>query len=98
MIKVVTEHTVKEGRDISPLLLELRAAAIQYPGYVSAENLLNAEDSSKIVVVSTWQTLEDWREWEKSRVRTTLYQRAKALLVAEPRVEIYRIMPAHSWG
>ena len=97
MIKVVVEHIVKKGRDISPLLLELRAAAIQYPGYVSAENLLNAEDSSKIVMVSTWQTIEDWREWEKSRVRTTLYQKSEALLVAEPRVEIYRIMPAHSW-
>ena len=97
MIKVIIEHTVKKGRDISPLLLELRAAAIQYPGHVSAENLLNAEDSSKVVVVSTWQTLEDWKAWEKSRVRTTLYQRAEALLTAEPRVEIYRIMPAHSW-
>ena len=97
MVKVIIEHTVKKGRDISPLLLELRTAAIQYPGYVSAENLLNAEDSSKIVVVSTWQSLEDWRAWEKSRVRTTLCQRAEVLLVTEPRVEIYRIMPAHSW-
>ena len=98
MIRVIVEHKVKKGGDIAPLLLELRAAAMQYPGYVSAENLLSAEDSSKIVVISTWQTLEDWRTWEKSRVRITLYQRAEALLVAEPGVEIYRIMPTHSWG
>lgn len=98
MIKVIIEHKVKKEGDMSSLLLELRAAAMQYAGYVSAENLLSAEDSSKIVVVSTWQTLEDWRVWEKSRIRTTLYQRAEALLVAEPRVEIYRIMPTQSWG
>ena len=46
MIKVVTGHKVKEGADIQPILLKLRSHAMQYPGYVSAENLLGEKDSS----------------------------------------------------
>ncbi len=44
MIKVIIERQVKKGEDISLLLLELRAAAMCHPGYVSGETLLSTED------------------------------------------------------
>ena len=98
MIKIITEYKVKKGGYIQPILAELRTAAMQYPGFVSAENLLNEGDIHNIVVISTWQTLDDWRAWEESIIGTNLYQQSEALLVEKPKVVIYRIMPTQKWA
>ena len=52
MFKVIIERQVREGEDISPLLRELRAAAMHYPGYVSGETLVSTQDSSIIITIS----------------------------------------------
>ena len=92
MIKVIIERQVKKGEDISLLLLELRAAAMRYPGYVTGETLLSTEDSFNLVSISTWETLEDWEAWETSETRAKLYQRAEPVLVGKPKVRTYGIM------
>jgi len=97
MIKVVVGHKVKKDADIQPILLKLRSHAMQYPGYVSAENLLGEKDSSLVIVISTWEKAEDWRIWEKSKIRVELYREAETLLEEEPKVTIYRIVPAQKW-
>ncbi len=92
MIKVIIERQVKKGEDISLLLLELRAAAMRYPGYVTGETLLSTEDSFNTVTISTWETLEDWKTWETSETRAKLYQRAEPFLVGKRKVKTYGIM------
>ena len=44
MIKVIVGYRVKAGKDIRPLLLKLRMNAMQYPGFVGAENLTHRRD------------------------------------------------------
>ena len=68
MIKVIIERQVKKGEDISLLLLEIRAAAMRQPGYVTGETLLSTEDSFNIVTISTWRTLEDWKAFQKKLI------------------------------
>ena len=97
MIKVIIGHKVKAGADIQPILLKLRSLAIQYPGYVSAENLIGEKDSSIVVVISTWDKAEDWKIWEKSRIRAEIYRQAEMFLEEEPKVTVYRIVPAQRW-
>lgn len=92
MIKVIIERQVEKGKDITPLLLKLRAAAMQYPGYVSGESLLSTEDSDNIVVISTWQMLEDWRAWENTQIRAKLDQQIETFLVEKARIKTYRII------
>jgi heme-degrading monooxygenase HmoA len=91
MIKVIIKRQVKKGEDISLLLLEIRAAAMRQPGYVSGETLLSTEDSFNIVTISTWRTLEDWKAWEASKERAKLCQRFEPLLVEKPKVRTYGI-------
>jgi len=98
MIKVVIGHKVKEGADIQPLLLKLRSHAMQYPGYVGAENLLGEQDTSIVVLISTWEKAEDWRIWEKSKIRAELYQQAETILEEEPKVTVYRVVSAQRWA
>jgi len=98
MIKVVIGHKVKKGADIQPILMKLRSHAMQYPGYVGAENLLGEKDTSIVVLISTWEKAEDWRIWEKSKIRVELYRQAETLLEEEPKVTVYRIVSAQRWA
>lgn len=92
MIEVIIERQVKKGEDISPLLREIRAAAIHCPGHVAGKTLINTEDSGNIVVVSTWETLEDWKVWETSETRARLCQRIEPLLAEKPKARTYMLM------
>jgi len=97
MIKVVVGHKVKKGADIQPILLKLRSHAMQYPGYVSAENLLGEKDISIVVLIITWEKAENWKLWEKSKIRAELYRQAETLLEEEPKITTYRIVPTQRW-
>jgi heme-degrading monooxygenase HmoA len=93
MIRVIIDRHAKAGEDLSALLVELRVAAItHYPGYIGGETLVNTEDGSNIVVISTWRSIEDWERWAKSETRTKLYQHIKPMLQEKPKVRIFRIM------
>ena len=92
MIRVFIERHVKEGQRLLPLLRELRATAMQQPGYVTGETLVSTEDSSIITVISTWQSLKDWRAWETSEARAKLDQQIEPLLVEKPKVATYRYL------
>ena len=97
MIKVIAGYKQKKGEDIRPLLLKLRTSAMQYQGFVSAENLFNEKDSSLIIVISTWETSEYWRLWEESIIKQAVQQQLEILLKQKPRVTVYNIMPTISW-
>jgi quinol monooxygenase YgiN len=94
MVRVVIERHLKENKkgDLLPLLRALRKAAMSYSGYIHGESLVGAEDPSIISVLSTWQSLEEWKKWQKSEHRVKLYEKIEPLLVEKPRVSVYLIM------
>ena len=98
MIRVIEGHKVKDYIDMQPILLKIRANAMQYPGYVGSEFLIDNKANDVVVVISTWMTPEAWQLWEKSKVRADLYQQAEWLMVEEPRISIYRIVPTQAWS
>ena len=94
MVRVVIQRKLKEGKkgDLLPLLRAVRTAAMSCSGYVHGESLAGAEDPSVISVLSTWQSLEEWKAWEKSAQRVRLYEQIEPLLVEKPRVNVYQVM------
>jgi antibiotic biosynthesis monooxygenase (ABM) superfamily enzyme len=97
MIKVIVGYRVKAGKDIKPVLLKLRMNAMQYPGFVGAENLTHRRDPSVIVAISTWEGPENWVAWEKSKVREELVKEIEPLVEDRTRVELYDIIPTRRW-
>ncbi|MFO7997127.1 MAG: antibiotic biosynthesis monooxygenase [Dehalococcoidia bacterium] len=97
MVKGIIGYKVQNYKDLEPILLKLRSHAMQYPGFVSAENLVSDVDSSVVVVISTWVTIEDWKSWVKSRITQDLLRQAEALLKEKSRITAYRIMPTAEW-
>ena len=97
MVKVIIGYRLKRGADILPMLVKLRSHAMTYPGYVGAENLMNNHDVTIVAIITTWEDVEYFREWEKSRSRQSIIKEFEDILVEEPKVTIYRIIPTRKW-
>ena len=98
MIKGIMGYKVRRDTDLEPILLKLKSHATQYQGFKGMENLVGEEKASVVALVSTWETLEDWKSWAQSTITQELLRQAQTLLVEQPRVTTYRMMmPAVRW-
>ena len=98
MIKGIVGCRVRKDNDLEPILLKLKSHAMQYPGFKGKENLVGEENASVVAMVSTWESLENWRSWTQSQITQELFRQAETLLVEEPMVTTYRMMmPAIRW-
>jgi len=81
-VRVIIERNIKEEKEaeLNELLKELRAKAAQQPGYVSGETLRNVKDSSHLLVISTWLSLEDWQAWKNNPERAVIQSKIAQLL------------------
>ena len=97
MIKGVIGYKVLSYKDVEPILMKLRSHAMQFPGFVGAENLVSEEDYSVVIMMSTWETMEHWRTWVDSSITRDLLKQAKEVVVGSARVTTYRTMPTVEW-
>jgi len=98
MIKGIIGCKVRKDTDLEPILLKLKSHAAQYQGFKGMENLVSEKNASVVAMVTTWESLEEWKSWAQSTITQKLFRQAEALLVEEPRVTTYRMMmPAAMW-
>ena len=76
-VKVFIRRPIKKGMDgvAFSLLKALRSKAMNHQGYFSGETLVRTDDPQELVVVSTWQSLEDWDNWKESKDRKEIDDR-----------------------
>lgn len=69
--KIIIKRRFKEGnsRQIVALLNELRSQAMHQPGYISGQTLTQKGFPHNMVVIGTWQEMEDWYRWRDSEQR-----------------------------
>jgi len=81
-IKVIITRKVAKGRqkDLLPLSMELRTKAINRKGYISGETLKGISDPDEFLVISTWQSFEDWKAWEDNPARREIQGKIDAIL------------------
>ncbi len=89
--KILIKRTVPEGagKDLSVLLNRLRALTMQQPGYISGETLKRADKPGSYLVISTWQSMEHWREWVSSDERAGIQSQIDDLIKTETLYEAY---------
>ncbi|OGO38150.1 MAG: hypothetical protein A2147_10540 [Chloroflexi bacterium RBG_16_57_8] len=68
-----------------------------FPGYIGSENLVGETDGLIIATIMSWDKAEHWREWEKSVIRQAAMREVRPMLEEEPRITIYRVIPASGW-
>ncbi len=90
-VKIFIKRKVPEGKEseLDGLLRELRTLTLQRPGYISGETLKRFDKPGEAVVISTWQSVDDWREWVLSKERTELQDKIDLLLGEKTEYEIY---------
>jgi heme-degrading monooxygenase HmoA len=93
MIKGIIGYKVLDYRNIEPILMQLRSYAMQYPGFVDADFLVSEEDQAVGVMISTWETMENWRKWVGSKGTLEVLQRARTSVTGTPRITAYRTLP-----
>lgn len=91
LIRVFIKRQVEAENEmvVYGLLKELRADAMQRQGYISGETLIRADDPQKIIVISTWHSMDDWKSWKNSEQRKKIDAILEKLLVEPTGYEVY---------
>lgn len=73
-VKILIKRSI--GQEVAPvirpLIIELRTHAMKQPGYISGETLKCIDRPGEYLVISTWQSLDDWNMWINSQERKIL--------------------------
>ncbi len=80
---------VESPEELFPLLTELRIRAKDQPGYISGETLRNLDTSGNYLVISKWETTDDWKKWFNSEERRDIQGKVDSLLGEKTFYEIF---------
>jgi len=98
MIKGIIGYKVLDYKNVEPILMQLRSYAMQYPGFITAEFLVSEGNESVGVMISTWETMENWSTWVGSKGTLALLRRARTAVTGTPKITAYRTMPTVEWS
>ncbi len=80
--KILIRRKVSKEKsgEILSLILKLRSLAMEQGGYVSGETLRSAVDPDEYLVISSWNSIDEWRQWKSNPQREELQQKIDAIL------------------
>lgn len=75
-VKIIILRKVPQGTEaaIKPLVMKLRAMCMNNDGYIGGETLINADEPSEILVISSWKDVGEWNCWLASEDRARIQQ------------------------
>ena len=90
-VKVMIKRRVPQSKakEIIPLFRQMRVQANNQSGYISGETLRNLELPEEFMIISTWESSDDWKNWLKSNDRKKVQDKIDALLGGETKYEIF---------
>ncbi|MFO7715357.1 antibiotic biosynthesis monooxygenase family protein [Desulfosarcina sp.] len=81
---IIKRRFVKENTpQILSLLNKIRSIAMNQPGYITGETLMQKDFPENMAVIASWQSMENWLAWKDSEERKTY----------EAMLEIYQTRP-----
>lgn len=90
-VKILIKRKVAADRakEMIPLFRQMRALATNQPGYISGETMKRIDTPDEFLVISTWQSSEDWNKWVNNTERQQIQDKVDALLGGSTEYEIY---------
>jgi heme-degrading monooxygenase HmoA len=91
-VKIFIKRVIPEGKvnGLLPIFRRLRNLAINQPGYISGETLRGIDKPGQFLVISTWQSIDNWREWAVRPERIEIQSEIDSQLEEEPIYEVYQ--------
>lgn len=90
-VKIMIKRIVPKDRakELIPLFRQIRSLAIKQAGYISGETLKRLDRPDQFLIISTWQSSDDWEEWVTNKERNELQNQIDQLLGGKTEYEIY---------
>jgi heme-degrading monooxygenase HmoA len=90
-VKVLITRTVPRDKSLEMVQLfrEMRALATAQPGYISGETMKSNDRPDTFLVISTWESADDWEKWLLSRERQAIQEKIDALLGGKTSYEMF---------
>ncbi len=91
-VSVLIRRTFSEtekAADLAPLIVKLRSLAAIQPGYLTGRTFRCLDCAGEYLVISTWNTMEDWTRWLNSPERQELQNQIDELLGEKTEYRIY---------
>jgi len=94
-ITVMIHRTFSDNRvatQLAPLIVKLRSQATVQPGYITGRTFHCLDCPGEFLVISTWNSLEDWNRWLQNEERTSIQKQIDELLNETTRYRIYEAL------
>ena len=96
-IKVQIKRNFKPGTldTASRILIRARYQAMGMQGYIASETWSDLADPHKVIVVSMWQSIEDWQRWQDSPQRGEFVTELSKIMVGGEHVGFFALGIRH---
>jgi heme-degrading monooxygenase HmoA len=90
-VKIIINRKVskEKEKELRPLLIQLRTLATAQPGYISGETLRNVDRPEEYLVISMWQSVNNWKAWASSKKRAEIQEKIDVLLGTKTEYNLY---------
>ncbi len=90
-VKILIKRNVPQdkAKEMIRLFRQMRSLATEQPGYISGETLKSLDKPDLFLVISTWQSSEDWEKWLINEGRQEIQKDIDALLGGKTQYEMY---------
>ena len=82
-VSIIIKRTVKDDEmavQLAPLIIRLRSRATVQPGFLTDQTFSSLDFDGEHLIISTWNTLEDWNKWMHSEERMAIQRQVDVLL------------------
>ena len=63
--------------------------AVAQPGYISGQTLKSVDDPEELLVISTWQSVDNWKAWLSSKQRGEIQDKIDKMLGEKTEYGVY---------
>ncbi len=90
-VKILIKRNVPQdkAKEMIRLFRQMRSLATEQPGYISGETLKSLDKPDLFLVISTWQSSEDWEKWLINEGRQKIQKEIDTLLGGKTQYEMY---------
>ncbi len=90
-VKVLIKRRVPldKAKNMVGLFRQMRTLANEQDGYISGETLRSLETPDEFLVISSWQSSQDWKNWMASAERRKIQSEIDRLLGGQTTYEVF---------
>lgn len=89
MVIIKRDFRMDQTEKLIPLLKELRLLSGEQPGYISRTTYSKTSDSGELIVVTHWETADDWNRWQNHKKAKELQWRIDSIIGEKTIFEVY---------